>query len=124
MLPYQTGGETISDSGYEAAKIAGDYYVTDQGMSMDAEIPDVEKWSFTEDGFVFTQKETGTWEQTKDTPYVHINFDLDSEEKEDKDEDQKKYSGVFCEMNDEAGTPVMTFSLVGSNESVWGVKYE
>ncbi len=124
MLPYQTGGETISDSGYEAAKIAGDYYVTDQGMSMDAEIPDVEKWIFTEDGFVFTQKETGTWEQTKDTPYVHINFDLDSEEKEDKDEDQKKYSGVFCEMNDEAGTPVMTFSLVGSNESVWGVKYE
>jgi len=30
---------------------------------------------------------------------------------------------VFCKMLDEAGTEVMTFSAVGSNESVWGVKY-
>ena len=34
------------------------------------------------------------------------------------------YNGVFCEMKDEAGTQVMTFSAVGANESVWGVKYE
>ena len=34
-----------------------------------------------------------------------------------------EYSGVFCEMNDEAGTPVMTFSMVGANKSIWGVKY-
>lgn len=33
------------------------------------------------------------------------------------------YSGVFCQMKDEAGTQVMTFSAVGGNESIWGVKY-
>ena len=33
------------------------------------------------------------------------------------------YSGVFCAMTDEADTQVMTFSAVGNNESVWGVKY-
>ena len=37
--------------------------------------------------------------------------------------DEKEYSGVFCEMNDEAGTKVMTFSAVGSNQSIWAVKY-
>ena len=35
----------------------------------------------------------------------------------------KEYNGVFCQMKDEAGTDVMTFSAVGANESVWGVKY-
>ena len=37
--------------------------------------------------------------------------------------DGKKYSGVFCQMKDEAGSDVMTFSAVGENKSVWGVKY-
>ena len=78
---------------------------------------------------MFTEKETGTWEKTDDTPYVHVKFlDLTKADQEKADEeeedDQNSYSGVFCEMNDEAGTPVMTFSIVGSNESIWGVKYE
>jgi len=34
-----------------------------------------------------------------------------------------EYSGIFCAMKDEAGTDVMTFSAVGSNETIWGVKY-
>ena len=33
------------------------------------------------------------------------------------------YSGGFCQMKDEAGTEVMTFSAVGENKSIWGVKY-
>ena len=37
--------------------------------------------------------------------------------------DGVEYSGVFCQMKDEAGTEVMTFSAVGENESIWGVKY-
>ena len=34
------------------------------------------------------------------------------------------YSGGFCQMRDEAGTEVMTFSAVGENKSIWGVKYQ
>ena len=37
--------------------------------------------------------------------------------------DGDEFSGVFCRMKYEAGTDVMTFSAVGQNESVWGVKY-
>ena len=55
---------------------------------------------------------SGTWEQTEDTYFMTLNID------------GKEYSGIFCKMQDEAGTEVMTFSAVGSNESVWGVKYD
>lgn len=48
---------------------------------------------------------------TDGTYYMHFTYN------------DREYSGVFCAMHDEAGTPVMTFSAVGSNESVWGVKY-
>ena len=34
----------------------------------------------------------------------------------------RDYGGVFCQMKDEAGTDVMTFSAVGGNQSVWGVE--
>ena len=34
-----------------------------------------------------------------------------------------EFKGVFCEMNDEAGTKCMTFSAVSKNKSLWGVKY-
>ena len=34
-----------------------------------------------------------------------------------------EYSGVFLSQTDQADTPVMTFSAVGGNESIWGVKY-
>lgn len=54
---------------------------------------------------------SGTWEVTDGICYIHITCG------------EKTYSGVLCAMNDEAGTPVMTFSVVGSNESIWGVKY-
>ena len=47
----------------------------------------------------------------KGTPYVTITIG------------DKEYKGVFCAMKDEAGTDVMTFSAVGSNESIWGVLY-
>lgn len=37
--------------------------------------------------------------------------------------DKKNYSGVFLKQMDQTGVEVMTFSAVGSNESIWGVKY-
>ena len=65
----------------------------------------------TEKGNVFGKGIIGTWEMKKDSCYVHIIYK------------EKEYSVVFCEMKDEAGTPVMTFTAVGENESIWGVKY-
>ena len=53
----------------------------------------------------------GSWEMKDGACYMKVSYG------------EASYSGVFCQMNDEAGTQVMTFSAVGNNESVWGVKY-
>ncbi|MDE7198177.1 MAG: glycoside hydrolase family 43 protein [Lachnospiraceae bacterium] len=111
MLPYATDGETVSESGYEAADVAGRYYVINQGTSIDAEIAQPFILYLDESGKVYGDGVEGTWEMKDGTCYMKVSYG------------DVNYSGVFCQMNDEAGTQVMTFSAVGNNESVWGVKY-
>ena len=111
MLPYATSGETVSETGYEKEKVVGEYYVINQGTAIDAKIAEPFKLVLSKKGNVYGDGATGTWEMKDGSYYVHITID------------EKEYSGVFCEMKDEAGTSVMTFSAVGSNESIWGVKY-
>ena len=112
MLPYATDGETISESGYEKESVVGEYYMINQGTTIDAEIAEPVKVVLSERGNVYGDGITGTWEMTDGSYYMHLTYD------------EKEYSGVFCKMKDEAGTEVMTFSAVGENESIWGVKYE
>ena len=111
MLPYATDGETVSDTGYEMAELAGKYYVINQGTAIDAEIAQPFMLYLEEDGTLRGDGIQGSWEAKNDSCYMSITYGGAS------------YSGVFCQMNDEAGTPVMVFSAVGNNESVWGVKY-
>ncbi len=111
MLPYATDGETISAEGYDKDEIVGEYYMIDQGTNVDAEIAEPVKVILSARGNVYGDGISGTWEAKSGTYYVHITMN------------EVEYSGVFCEMNDEAGTPVMTFSMVGANKSIWGVKY-
>ena len=111
MLPYATDGEKVSESGYSKEQIVGEYYVTNQGTKIDAKIAEPVKLVFTEKGNVLGEKVTGYYEVEDGKYFVHIYYE------------EKLYSGVFCEMNDESGTKCMTFSAVGSNESLWGVKY-
>lgn len=111
MLPYATDGESISAEGYDKDEIVGEYYMIDQGTNVDAEIAEPIKVILSARGNVYGDGITGTWEAKSGTYYVHITMN------------EVEYSGVFCEMNDEAGTPVMTFSMVGANKSIWGVKY-
>jgi arabinan endo-1,5-alpha-L-arabinosidase len=111
MLPYATDGETISDTGYDKDEVVGEYYVINQEMNVDAEIAEPFKLVLTAKGNVYGKDVSGTWESKDNSYYVHITYD------------DKEYSGVFCKMNDEAGTQVMTFTAVGVNRSIWGVKY-
>lgn len=111
MLPYAADGETMSEQGYEKEAVTGEYYVINQGMGIDEKIAEPFKLVLSKRGNVFGDGITGTWEMKKGSGYLHITYN------------DKEYSGIFCEMNDEAGTKVMTFSAVGLNESVWGVKY-
>ena len=111
MLPYATDGETISETGYSKDDIVGEYYVINQGMTIDDTVSEPIKLVLTSKGNVYGDGITGTWTMEKDSYYMTITYD------------EKTYSGIFCKQNDEAGTEVMTFSAVGSNETVWGVKY-
>lgn len=111
MLPYQTQGETVSDSGYSKEQIAGRYYMINQGTAIDAVIAQPEILYLNAGGKAKTEKEEGTWTVEDGTYYITITLG------------EKTYNGVLCEMPDEGGTTVMTFSAVGYNESVWGVKY-
>lgn len=111
MLPYATDGETVSETGYEMSDVAGRYYVINQGTAIDANIAEPFILYLEEDGKVYGDGVEGSWETKDNTCYMNITYGDTS------------YSGVFCQMNDEAGTQVMTFSAVGNNESVWGVKY-
>ena len=112
MLPYATDGETVSESGYDRSAVAGRYYVINQGTAIDAEIAQPFILYLDESGQVYGDGLDGSWEMKDGTCYMKVSYD------------GKDYSGVFCQMNDEAGTQGMTFSAVGGNESVWGVKYE
>ena len=111
MLPYATDGETVSESGYSMADVAGKYYVINQGTAIDAEIAQPFILYLDESGKVYGDGVEGSWEMKDSTCYMKVSYQ------------GTDYSGVFCQMNDEAGTQVMTFSAVGNNESVWGVKY-
>ena len=109
MLPYQTSGETGSD--YTMADTAGRYYFIDQGTKIDGNVAQPEILYLNDDGTAKTESAEGTWSLTDNSHYMTLTLG------------DRTYSGVFCKMNDEAGTSVMTFSAVGYNESVWGVKY-
>ena len=111
MLPYQTQGETVSKTGYSKEEIAGRYYFIDQGTAINAEIAEPEILYLNENGTAVTESTSGTWKMKDGTCYMTLSLG------------DRIYKGVFCAMDDEAGTPVMTFSAVGYNESVWGVKY-
>lgn len=111
MLPYATDGETVSESGYDKGAVAGRYYVINQGTAIDAEIAQPFILYLDESGKVYGDGVEGSWEMKDGSCYMKVSHG------------GKDYSGVFCQMNDEAGTQVMTFCAVGGNESVWGVKY-
>lgn len=111
MLPYQTQGETVSETGYSMEEMSGRYFFVDQGEAIDADIANPKIIYLNQDGTVKTEEEEGTWEAVENSYMVKITIG------------EKEYSGVFCAMKDEAGTDCMTFSIVGSNHSLWGIKY-
>ena len=110
-LPYQTQGETISEDGYDTNQIVGRYFVTNSGTDISSDINNPIIVYLNSDGTCEGREVSGTWSVVDGTYYMNITID-------DVD-----YSGVFCQMLDEAGTDVMTFSAVGENTTLWGVKY-
>ncbi len=109
-LPYQTKGETVSETGYSKDQVVGRYFIINQGTDISSDIANPKILYLNDDGTCEGDGITGTWEMQDGTYYMNITID------------QVNYSGVFCEMLDEGDNQVMTFSAVGENESLWGTR--
>jgi arabinan endo-1,5-alpha-L-arabinosidase len=110
-LPYQTQGETVSEAGYDKSDVVGRYFMINQGTDISSDIANPIIIYLNKDGSCDGKEISGSWEMKDGSYYMTVTID------------DQKYSGVFCQMKDEAGTDVMTFSAVGNNQSIWGVKY-
>lgn len=111
MLPYQTQGETVSATGYAKEQVVGRYYMINQGTEISKNIAQPEILYLLDNGIAVTANAQGTWTMEEGTYYMTVTLG------------DRIFTGVFCQMPDEAGTTCMTFSAVGGNESVWGVSY-
>ncbi len=110
LAPYTTKGETISETGYAKSDLVGEYYFINQETEINSNIAQPIMITLEENGTVSGSVD-GRWNTQNNTCYMSFAYN------------DKEYSGVFCQMKDQAGVDVMTFSAVGSNESIWGVKY-
>ena len=110
LLPYQTQGETVSETGYAPEEIMGRYYMVCQGLTVTGKIPEIHVVYLMEGGIVYTENGEGRWSMEDGTYYMTLTLE------------GQTFSGVFCRMADEAGNDCMVFSVVGGNESIWGVR--
>ncbi len=116
--PYEYSGETISETGYSAAEITGKYdlvlhdykFVYAKSGAGNRGIAQPKAVTLNADGTI-TGEATGTW---KTTTGANVVMTIDGVE----------YKGVFLKQQNELATRdlTMTFTLVGGNQSMWGVK--
>ena len=82
----------MSGTGYETDAVVGRYFVINQGTNISNDIANPVILYLNADGTVVGREAAGTWEAVDGTYYMHITIDGED------------YSGVFCQMKDEAGT--------------------
>ncbi len=110
IFPFNTSGETLSDTGYSTKDVTGTFYVVDHGLEINNLVNEPAECTF-ENGQV-NGALTATYEVTEGSNFITI-----------KTADVT-YKGVLVEMTDEAGNNTFCFSAIGdNNHSIWGVKY-
>lgn len=116
FLPYSYRNEKISENGYSLEELAGEYYLLNQGTEISAEIAKPQTIRFDRNGKIYGDRISGSWRYEEGSYYMSFTYRTDILA-------WHSYSGVFCKQKDPTGKNVMTFSAVGDNMSVWGVKY-
>ncbi len=112
LLPYATRGGEIAPDGLSPEALAGRWYVINQGTDISDEIAEPFILYLRPDGSAGGRDAEGAWAWEAGTVYLRLTLD------------GVEYSGIACRTQDDGGTPVTVFSVVGENESVWGVKYD
>jgi arabinan endo-1,5-alpha-L-arabinosidase len=110
--PFATMGESLTENGYKSKEVTGTYYLVNHGSDISSNIPSTLTIILEKNGTISGSIE-GTWSMKKESPYMELSYEGET------------YKGIFLQMEDEAGNPVMTFSTVGdNNQCVWGVHYQ
>ena len=109
---YEYRGETISH--YDAKDVVGTYEIIDHGTSSDGTMLATQTIQLCADGKI-TGDMSGTWTKTtgSDKSYDYITLKVGT----------LTYKGILYKQFNEANTEVMTFSVIGNNNtSVWGTQ--
>lgn len=110
---FENKGDEISQTGYTADDIVGDYEFINHGTNNDAaNFKTSQNIKLNANGTI-SGDVTGTWEAKDGTYYMKAVID------------DVTYSGVFFAQNDESAEckKVMTFTAIGTNNmTIWGVK--
>ena len=110
VAPFEYSGDKMSETGYNDEDIAGEYEFINHGSSTDGKIISSKKITLGTDGSI-TGDAKGEWQQDSASSAVELKID------------GQLYSGYFLAAKNEAGTKVMSFTAVGSNnQTVWGAK--
>lgn len=105
---------------YYETEIFGTYYVIEQGQDISAKTRRPVEMEFGQDGQIFIKK---TADEKKPEEKPIGKYLLGDESRISVTLGNIIYEGVVVQLNDEAGNPTMCLTGVGSNQSMWAVRY-
>ena len=118
--PFATEGEMLCAKAYYETEIFGTYYVIEQGQDISAKTRRPVEMEFGQDGQIFIKK---TADEKKPEEKPIGKYLLGDESRISVTLGNIIYEGVVVQLNDEAGNPTMCLTGVGSNQSMWAVRY-
>lgn len=115
--PFATEGEMLCPKNYHEAEIKGIYYVIEHGLDISGEVKTPVKTQFF-DGKIYRLSDEKEDEKTEIGSYL-----LGEESRMSVSMNEITYESVIVQLNDEAGNPTICVTGVGSNQSMWAVRY-
>lgn len=124
VSPFATDGEMLCSKNYHEAEVCGTFYMIEHGLDISNEIHKPLRVEFTRAGEIlkYKEQEPANRNEVKErAPYGF--YTLEEESRITVTIAGVTYEGVIIQLNDEAGNPTMCITGVGSNQSIWAVKY-
>lgn len=112
--PFATEGEMLCPKSYHEAEICGTYYMIEHGLDISSKVRKPVKAEFARGGEIFSGETEGK---------VLGQYRLEDESRISITIGEVTYESIIVQLNDEAGNPTMCMTGVGSNQSIWAVRY-
>lgn len=119
VAPFATEGEMLCSKSYLEAEICGIYYVIEHGQDISSKVKKPVKVEFTRDNKIICAETTDGKKDKK----LFGSYRLEDESRITVTIGKLVYESVIVQINDEAGNPTMCITGVGSNQSIWAVRY-